>query len=79
MNPKREWRFSLWHILALMTAAAVFFWFARSVDPLLVAGTLIGGGCGALLDAMLRRRKTSVFLAALLLATGAVFVAVRWR
>jgi hypothetical protein len=42
-----------------------------------VAGTLIGGGLGALVDALLRRRWTSVVLALLLFLIATAFLMTR--
>lgn len=73
----REWRFSLRAALVTLAVVAVLLAFARWLDPLLVAGTLIGGGLGAMIDAALRRRLTSVWIALALWSLGAAFLASR--
>ena len=73
----REGRFSLRAALVTLAVVAVLLALARWLDPLLVAGTLIGGGLGAMIDAALRRRLTSVWIALGFWSLGAVFLVSR--
>lgn len=72
--PQREWRFSLRAALVCFAVLAVVLAIARGMNPLLAAGTLIGGGVGAMIDAALRRRLTSVWIAFALWSLAVVFL-----
>lgn len=74
----REWRFSLRAAMVALAVAAALLAMSRWMDPLLVAGTLVGGGLGAIIDAALRRRVTSVWIALGLWILGAVFLLSRF-
>jgi hypothetical protein len=74
---RREWRLSLRATLLLVAAAGAFLALARWVEPILVAGTLYGGAAGAMIDAMLRRRLTSVWIALLLFSVATAFLLAR--